>query len=193
MSEVIFSFPLVLCLEDSPLSSSQRRPACSGTGVAGASPTSAPNVLKGTVDSVQSQAAPALQSFPHPTPPLHQSHPHTHSYSQEQPAPLLPPQPPIQCQNQTSCQPISSVPQQQTVPPGQPHLQPPKSSSFGSLSPQVSSPHRSCSWARGARRPPSVLLPRTLYNIITASDSSGLPRCTSFLPHMSVAWASSFR
>ncbi|KAI4830882.1 hypothetical protein KUCAC02_002483 [Chaenocephalus aceratus] len=28
---------------------------------------------------------------------------------------------------------------------------------------------------------------------ITASDSSGLPRCTSFLPHMSVAWASSFR
>uniref|UniRef100_H2RJI2 Growth regulating estrogen receptor binding 1 n=1 Tax=Takifugu rubripes TaxID=31033 RepID=H2RJI2_TAKRU len=88
---------------------------------------------------------------------------------------------------------VHSFPQQQTVPPGQPLLRAPKTSSFGSLSPQASSPHRSCSWARGVRRPPSVLLPRTLYNVITASDSSGLPRCTSFLPHMSVAWASSFR
>ncbi|KAK1891864.1 GREB1-like protein [Dissostichus eleginoides] len=68
-----------------------------------------------------------------------------------------------------------------------------KSTSSGSLSPQASSPHLSCSWARGVSRPPSVLLPRALYDIITASDSSGLPRCTSFLPHMSVAWASSFR
>uniref|UniRef100_A0A8C6NI26 Growth regulating estrogen receptor binding 1 n=1 Tax=Nothobranchius furzeri TaxID=105023 RepID=A0A8C6NI26_NOTFU len=68
-----------------------------------------------------------------------------------------------------------------------------KSASSASSSPQASSPHPHCSWARGLSRPPSVLLPRAIYDIITASDSSGLPRCTSFLPHMSVAWASSFR
>uniref|UniRef100_A0A671VCH6 Growth regulating estrogen receptor binding 1 n=1 Tax=Sparus aurata TaxID=8175 RepID=A0A671VCH6_SPAAU len=79
----------------------------------------------------------------------------------------------------------------QTQPPS--HRQHSKSTSSGSLSPRASSPHLSCSWARGVSRPPSVLLPRALYEIITASDSSGLPRCTSFLPHMSVAWASSFR
>lgn len=78
-----------------------------------------------------------------------------------------------QNQNQSSC----------------PPLQLPRSSFL----PPASSPHQSCSWARGVSRPPSLLLPRTLYNVITASDSSGLPRCTSFLPHMSVAWASSFR
>ncbi|TNM90692.1 hypothetical protein fugu_002981 [Takifugu bimaculatus] len=178
--------------DDSPLSSSQQLQSCSDTGAADAS-TTAPNVLKGTIDNVQSQTPPASQSFPHPTPPVHQTHPHMHSYSQEQPTSQLPPQPPVQCRNQTSSQTISSFPQQQTVPPGQPLLRAPKTSSFGSLSPQASSPHRSCSWARGVRRPPSVLLPRTLYNVITASDSSGLPRCTSFLPHMSVAWASSFR
>ncbi|XP_055718865.1 protein GREB1-like isoform X3 [Salvelinus fontinalis] len=50
-----------------------------------------------------------------------------------------------------------------------------------------------CSWARGVSRPPSLLLPRGLYDIIKACDGSGLPRCTSFLPHRSVTWASSFR
>lgn len=189
---MIYLSSLILCLDDSPLSSSQQLQSCSDTGDADAS-TTAPNVLKGTVDNLQSQAAPALQSFPHPTPSVYQTHPHMHSYSQEQPTSQLPPQPPVQCQNQTSSQTISSFPQQQTAPPGQPLLRTPKTSSFGSLSPQASAPHRSCSWARGVRRPPSVLLPRTLYNVITASDSSGLPRCTSFLPHMSVAWASSFR
>uniref|UniRef100_A0A8C5G847 Growth regulating estrogen receptor binding 1 n=1 Tax=Gouania willdenowi TaxID=441366 RepID=A0A8C5G847_GOUWI len=78
-------------------------------------------------------------------------------------------------------------------PPAQSTRQHSKSTSSASLSPRSSSPLLSCSWARGVSRPPSVLLPRALYDIITASDSSGLPRCTSFLPHMSVAWASSFR
>lgn len=73
------------------------------------------------------------------------------------------------------------------------HCQKSKSTSPDSLPSLPSSPHLSCSWARGVMRPPSVLLPRALYDIITASDSSGLPRCTSFLPHISVAWASSFR
>uniref|UniRef100_A0A3Q1G1B5 Growth regulating estrogen receptor binding 1 n=1 Tax=Acanthochromis polyacanthus TaxID=80966 RepID=A0A3Q1G1B5_9TELE len=78
-------------------------------------------------------------------------------------------------------------------PPSQSRRQHSKSTSSGSLSPQASSPHLSCSWTRGVSRPPSLLLPRALHDIITASDGSGLPRCTSFLPHMSVAWASSFR
>uniref|UniRef100_A0A8C4ZPI0 Growth regulating estrogen receptor binding 1 n=1 Tax=Gadus morhua TaxID=8049 RepID=A0A8C4ZPI0_GADMO len=79
-------------------------------------------------------------------------------------------------------------------PPATPTRPPSKSTSSDSLSPRSSSsPAQSCSWARGVSRPPSVLLPRALYDIITASDGSGLPRCTSFLPHMSVAWASSFR
>uniref|UniRef100_A0A8D3CFA5 Growth regulating estrogen receptor binding 1 n=1 Tax=Scophthalmus maximus TaxID=52904 RepID=A0A8D3CFA5_SCOMX len=86
--------------------------------------------------------------------------------------------------------PLSST---QPLPPTQSRRQHSKSTSSGSLSPRSSSPHLSCSWARGVSRPPSVLLPRALCDIIMASDSSGLPRCTSFLPHMSVAWASSFR
>uniref|UniRef100_A0A4W6FV14 Growth regulating estrogen receptor binding 1 n=1 Tax=Lates calcarifer TaxID=8187 RepID=A0A4W6FV14_LATCA len=83
--------------------------------------------------------------------------------------------------------------QDNALPPAQSRRQHSKSTSSGSLSPRASSPHLNCSWARGVSRPPSVLLPHALYDIITASDSSGLPRCTSFLPHMSVAWASSFR
>ncbi|XP_045065103.1 protein GREB1 [Coregonus clupeaformis] len=70
---------------------------------------------------------------------------------------------------------------------------PSKSTSSDSSSTLPPSPLQSCSWARGVSRPPSVLLPRALYDIITACDGSGLPRCTSFLPHLSVAWASSFR
>uniref|UniRef100_A0A3Q2E344 Growth regulating estrogen receptor binding 1 n=1 Tax=Cyprinodon variegatus TaxID=28743 RepID=A0A3Q2E344_CYPVA len=85
-----------------------------------------------------------------------------------------------------SSQPLQQCPDSRT-----PQI-PPKPFSESS-SPRASSPHLSCSWARGLSRPPSVLLPRALYDIITASDSSGLPRCTSFLPHISVAWASSFR
>lgn len=173
---------LIFSPDDSPLLSSQQLQPCSDTGPAD---PSGPNVLTGTADNAQSQA---LQSFPRPTLPMHQTHPHTQGYSQGQVVSQLPPQPQIQPPSQPS-----SCPQQLAVPPGQSHRQLPKSSSSGSFSSQASSPHRSCSWARGVSRPPSVLLPRPLYNVITASDSSGLPRCTSFLPHMSVAWASSFR
>ena len=172
---------LILSPDDSLLSSSQQLLSCSDTGAAD---PSAANVLKGTLDNTQSQALPASQSVPRPTPPLHQSHPH----AQGQVISQLPPQAQIQPSSQPSC-----CPQQPALFPGQPQLQLPKSSCSGSFSSQASSPHRSCSWARGVSRPPSVLLPRSLYNVMTASDSSGLPRCTSFLPHMSVAWASSFR
>ncbi|TNN72347.1 Protein GREB1 [Liparis tanakae] len=149
----------------------------------------------------QTQLQPQAPSFPYPQA----------SYPQAQPVSQLQPQPQPQSQNQslsqTSSQAHSQIlPQPQALaqtqtahPPTQPHAsaqsrrQHSKSTSSGSLSPRASSPHQSCSWARGVSRPPSVLLPRALYDIITASDSSGLPRCTSFLPHMSVAWASSFR
>nr|XP_046164856.1 protein GREB1-like isoform X2 [Oncorhynchus gorbuscha] len=70
---------------------------------------------------------------------------------------------------------------------------PSKSTSLVSSSPLPPSLLQGCSWARGVSRPPSLLLPRGLYDIIKARDGSGLPRCTSFLPHRSVTWASSFR
>nr|XP_029506134.1 protein GREB1-like [Oncorhynchus nerka] len=70
---------------------------------------------------------------------------------------------------------------------------PSKSTSLVSSSPLPPSLLQGCSWAQGVSRPPSLLLPRGLYDIIKAPDGSGLPRCTSFLPHRSVTWASSFR
>lgn len=149
----------------------------------------------------QSQLQPQPQSFQNPQATIHQTHVQSHSPAPPIPQLQPPPQTPIQNQSlsQTNSQPYpQTLPQQQSlsqmaIPQTQSRLQHSKSTSSGSLSPRASSPNHTCSWARGVSRPPSVLLPRALYDIITASDSSGLPRCTSFLPHMSVAWASSFR
>uniref|UniRef100_A0A8B9RDP3 Growth regulating estrogen receptor binding 1 n=1 Tax=Astyanax mexicanus TaxID=7994 RepID=A0A8B9RDP3_ASTMX len=68
-----------------------------------------------------------------------------------------------------------------------------KSTSPGSSSTQASPLRQSCSWSRNLNRPPVVLLPKALYDLITTMDASGLPKPTSFLPHASVEWASSFR
>ncbi|XP_015458997.3 protein GREB1 isoform X1 [Astyanax mexicanus] len=68
-----------------------------------------------------------------------------------------------------------------------------RSTSPGSSSTQASPLRQSCSWSRNLNRPPVVLLPKALYNLITTMDASGLPKPTSFLPHASVEWASSFR
>ncbi|XP_054471608.1 protein GREB1 [Anoplopoma fimbria] len=204
---------------DSPLSCSQPLKSCPDSGALDPLPaqsTTSPNVSqKGTMDAIQppsqsqNQLQPQPPSFPYPQPTIHQ--PQVQSYSQAQPITQLQPGPQIQSPNQplsqTNSQPYTQTlpqhqppsqmqtphPQPQPPPPAQSRRQHSKSTSSGSLSPRASSPHLSCSWARGKGRPPSVLLPRALYDIITASDSSGLPRCTSFLPHMSVAWASSFR
>uniref|UniRef100_A0AAZ3Q2R6 Growth regulating estrogen receptor binding 1 n=1 Tax=Oncorhynchus tshawytscha TaxID=74940 RepID=A0AAZ3Q2R6_ONCTS len=78
-------------------------------------------------------------------------------------------------------------------PPPNTQRRPSKSTSLVSSSPLPPSLLQGCSWARGVSRPPSLLLPRALYDIIKARDGSGLPRCTSFLPHRSVTWASSFK
>ncbi|XP_030629568.1 protein GREB1 [Chanos chanos] len=67
------------------------------------------------------------------------------------------------------------------------------SKSTSSASSSASGPRQRCSWARGLGRPPVVLLPKAVYDVITALDPSGLPKSTSFLPHVSVEWASSFR
>uniref|UniRef100_A0AAZ3RIY5 Growth regulating estrogen receptor binding 1 n=1 Tax=Oncorhynchus tshawytscha TaxID=74940 RepID=A0AAZ3RIY5_ONCTS len=82
---------------------------------------------------------------------------------------------------------------QQPSPPPNTQRRPSKSTSLVSSSPLPPSLLQGCSWARGVSRPPSLLLPRALYDIIKARDGSGLPRCTSFLPHRSVTWASSFK
>uniref|UniRef100_A0A671MR78 Protein GREB1-like n=1 Tax=Sinocyclocheilus anshuiensis TaxID=1608454 RepID=A0A671MR78_9TELE len=68
-----------------------------------------------------------------------------------------------------------------------------KSTSSGSSSTRSSPLRQSCSWARNLSRPPVVLLPKAVYDLITTVDSSGLPKSTSFLPHSSVEWVSSFR
>ncbi|XP_050989211.1 protein GREB1 [Labeo rohita] len=68
-----------------------------------------------------------------------------------------------------------------------------KSTSSGSSSTRASPLRQSCSWARNLSRPPVVLLPKAVYDLITTLDSSGLPKSTSFLPHSSVEWVSSFR
>ncbi|XP_026149596.1 LOW QUALITY PROTEIN: protein GREB1 [Mastacembelus armatus] len=204
---------------DSPVSTIQQPLSCQDSGtlepIATRSTTS-PNLQKGSMDSIQSpsQLQTQLQpqtpshSLPYPTP-QHQMHTQVQRYSQAQYMAQLQPQTQVQSPNgllsQSNSQPyVQTFPQYQflsqiqtlhpqPLPPVHSGRQHSKSTSSGSLSPQASSPYRSCSWARGVIRPPSVLLPRALYDIITASDSSGLSRCTSFLPHMSVAWASSFR
>ncbi|XP_063039766.1 protein GREB1 [Engraulis encrasicolus] len=74
---------------------------------------------------------------------------------------------------------------------------PSKSTSSGSggssASTRASTPRQRCSWARNLNRPPVVLLPRAVYQVLTAPDASGLPKSTALLPHPSVEWASSFR
>ncbi|KAI4894121.1 hypothetical protein NFI96_007870, partial [Prochilodus magdalenae] len=86
-------------------------------------------------------------------------------------------------------------PQQPSVTGDTPHDQrrSSKSTSPGCSSTQASPLRQCCSWARNLNRPPVVLLPRALYDLITTVDASGLPKPTSFLPHASVEWASSFR
>ncbi|XP_045631992.1 protein GREB1 isoform X4 [Ursus americanus] len=50
-----------------------------------------------------------------------------------------------------------------------------------------------CSMTKACRQPPIVFLPKLVYDIVTATDSSGLPKAASLLPSHSVMWASSFR
>ncbi|KAM9860380.1 protein GREB1 [Aulostomus maculatus] len=194
---------------DSLPPSNQQIQACSdSSNPFPAQSNNSPNVQKGKMDSIQSplksqtqlQPPTSSQSFLYPQPSLHhQPQPQVQTYSQTQT--VFHPQPQIQSQNQPYSQTLAQhqslshtqTSQPQPPPPANSRQQHSKSTSSSSSSPRASSPHLTCSWARGVNRPPSVLLPRSLYDIITANDSSGLPRCTSFLPHMSVAWASSFR
>ncbi|KAM8954062.1 protein GREB1 [Pelodytes ibericus] len=50
-----------------------------------------------------------------------------------------------------------------------------------------------CSMTKTCKQPPVVFLPKLVYDIITSTDSSGLSKSSSFLPHCDVSWASSFR
>ncbi|KAM6150075.1 protein GREB1 [Erethizon dorsatum] len=62
-------------------------------------------------------------------------------------------------------------------------------SSMGTLVLQASQ----CSLAKACRQPPVVFLPKLVYDMVTATDSSGLPKAASLLPAPSVMWTSSFR
>lgn len=50
-----------------------------------------------------------------------------------------------------------------------------------------------CSLAGARRPPPVVFLPKLVYDVVTCTDGSGLPKAASLLPAPSVVWASSFR
>ncbi|KAK1333282.1 hypothetical protein QTO34_006823 [Cnephaeus nilssonii] len=54
-------------------------------------------------------------------------------------------------------------------------------------------PASPCSLAKARRQPPVVFLPKLVYDMVTSTDSSGLPKAASLLPAPSVVWASSFR
>ncbi|XP_053523104.1 protein GREB1 isoform X4 [Artibeus jamaicensis] len=69
-------------------------------------------------------------------------------------------------------------------------------SSSSSAAPAASTPAPQaprCSMAKACRQPPVVFLPKLVYDMVTATDSGGLPKATSLLPSHSVMWASSFR
>lgn len=50
-----------------------------------------------------------------------------------------------------------------------------------------------CSMTKSCRQPPVVFLPKLVYDMVTSTDGSGLPKAASLLPSHSVMWASSFR
>ncbi|XP_054557356.1 protein GREB1 isoform X5 [Talpa occidentalis] len=50
-----------------------------------------------------------------------------------------------------------------------------------------------CALTKACRQPPVVFLPKLVYDMVTSTDSSGLPKAASLLPSHSVMWASSFR
>nr|XP_036882464.1 protein GREB1 isoform X3 [Manis javanica] len=50
-----------------------------------------------------------------------------------------------------------------------------------------------CSLTKALQQPPIVFLPKLVYDMVTSTDSSGLPKAASLLPSHSVTWASSFR
>ncbi|XP_048453070.1 protein GREB1 [Rhincodon typus] len=49
-----------------------------------------------------------------------------------------------------------------------------------------------CPRTKAASQPPTVFLPKLIYEIITKVDSSGVAKLSSFLPHHSVHWITSF-
>lgn len=73
----------------------------------------------------------------------------------------------------------------------------PSSSSSGSSAMPAAGPlvlqAAQCSMTKTCRRPPVVFLPKLVYDMVTSTDGSGLPKAASLLPSHSVMWASSFR
>ncbi|XP_055984444.1 protein GREB1 isoform X1 [Sorex fumeus] len=66
-------------------------------------------------------------------------------------------------------------------------------SSSGSSSSSLMLQAPRCSLTKACQQPPIVFLPKLVYDMVTATDSSGLPKAASLLPSHSVMWASSFR
>ncbi|XP_032877476.1 protein GREB1 isoform X2 [Amblyraja radiata] len=49
-----------------------------------------------------------------------------------------------------------------------------------------------CPKTKGASQPPTVFLPKLVHEIVTKVDSAGVAKLSSFLPHHSVQWVTSF-
>ncbi|XP_069871310.1 protein GREB1 [Dipodomys merriami] len=92
-----------------------------------------------------------------------------------------PPPPPSQRSLQVAVTPSSS-----SSPAGPP---PPPLPTAGPLLPQAPP----CAMTKASRQPPVVFLPKLVYDMVLATDSSGLPKAASLLPAPSVMWTSSFR
>ncbi|XP_039086980.1 protein GREB1 isoform X3 [Hyaena hyaena] len=76
------------------------------------------------------------------------------------------------------------------VPPASPQL---PSSSAAPAAGELALQAPQCSLTKACRQPPIVFLPKLAYDMVTATDSSGLPKAASLLPSRSVMWASAFR
>ncbi|XP_067873704.1 protein GREB1 [Heterodontus francisci] len=67
------------------------------------------------------------------------------------------------------------------------------SGSSSTQSPNLGQMSSQCPRTKAASQPPTVFLPKLIYEIVTTVDSAGVAKLSSFLPHHSVNWITSFR
>ncbi|XP_075057527.1 protein GREB1 isoform X2 [Mixophyes fleayi] len=92
-----------------------------------------------------------------------------------------------------TCEPPDSNTFNQTVKPNLHSVSTTSSTSSSCFHSRVSLQISQCAMAKTYKQPPIVFLPKLVYDIITSTDSSGLSKSSSFLPHCGISWASSFR
>ncbi|XP_041043354.1 protein GREB1 [Carcharodon carcharias] len=66
------------------------------------------------------------------------------------------------------------------------------SGSSSAQTPTLGQMSSQCPRTKAATQPPTVFLPKLIYEIVTKVDSAGVAKLSSFLPHHSVHWITSF-